>query len=95
MTRLACTKCDARLSKYNPGFMCAACDSRHTTWDEYLAETSIEKQPPGTCKKGHDLAIHGAIFSKGDGSYSRRCLTCRRDRARNHKRITRAARSNA
>lgn len=93
MTTPTCTRCLTRLSKYNPGLECSACETRHITWDKYLADTSIEKQKPGTCKNGHDLTTHGRIFPKGDGSFSRRCLTCRRATARNFKRTIRTPRS--
>lgn len=92
-----CADCGCRLSQYNPDPRCAACDhARDTTYEDYFASSSIAKSREGqlrgadTCKRGHDLLIHGQTVDAGGGRLTRRCMLCRREREAAYQRERRA-----
>lgn len=90
----ACADCGCRLSRYNPDDVCAACyAASDTSHDEYLRELRTPEallRGADTCKRGHDLLIHGRIVDAGDGRTTRRCSICRADRQREYQRRRRA-----
>ena len=98
MTRRACTKCGAIISRYAPekARICSPCESKNLSFEAFLDSFDVHKPTPmtrpGTCKNGHDLSITGVVVDKGGGKFSRRCGECRRDyqanRIRNIRRHT-------
>lgn len=81
-----CVRCDAILSAYNAGLVCAPCESRTITHAEYLrqcdpAKTISRLHGENTCKRGHDLITYGVMKNTGGGRITRKCGECERLRA--------------
>lgn len=67
----------ADLSRFVP--RCKPCHSRHDR-DEWLARQGF---PPGSCNRGHDLAVHGYVRPDNGNRY---CRTCNRGGRRRRQR---------
>lgn len=87
----ACIECGARLSRYasESDTTCAPCYARtERSYEEHLASIVdvVAQRRVGAsndfCKRGHDLIEHGRMIPKGDGTKTRRCMVCRRERER-------------
>ena len=90
MTRRKCSQCDAILSTYNQGLVCAPCETKTITHAEYTAACDPAQQATrlrgdDVCKRGHDLLTHGVMKNTGGGRISRKCRACERERATNYR----------
>jgi hypothetical protein len=86
-----CVECGAGLSRYadETDTTCAPCYNRsERSYEEHLAsivDVIAQRRIGSTkefCQRGHDLQEHGRMISKGDGTTTRRCMVCRRERER-------------
>ena len=85
-----CVRCDAILRAYNRSLLCAPCESRTITHAEYLracdpARDALKLHGDDTCKRGHDLLVHGVMKNTGGGRKSRKCRECERIRAASYR----------
>lgn len=70
-----CLECGANLSRYRPPgtVYCAAHEPDRITHLDYIESGSRD---PETCKRGHDLRIHGRLYNTGGGRMTRKCSAC-------------------